>query len=413
MAVGSVDRLEEIPDRLAFLFTYDAADRARAPGGRRGRARAGARDVIAALAEVIDAPLVDRETFRAMANRVKERTGQKGQALFHPIRVALTGEGGGPELDLAVPAIERGAALPAGRTVAPVIELRRPRALGVRSRVSERARITRCSAGAPPHDRLRVQRRPRSASREDACGGCASSARSDKRMADSPGAGGAAARCPSSGWIAACSIARSRGTCIRALWPMSRTRRDYAVADLTARGAGSAPLIVVLDGIEDPHNVGAILRTADAAGVSGIVRQTRHAAALDGVVGKASAGALAARAHRHRRQHRARARGIDGGQRLDRRSRGDASGSSTPTSIGRCRRRSCWGPKDPVCDGWYASAAIGLVRIPMVRHGGEPERVRGGRGRACTRRCASGSEGGVQLKCQCITSLPPHAADPS
>ena len=47
-----------------------------------------------------------------MANRVKERTGQKGKALFHPIRVALTGESGGPELDLAVPAIDRGAELP-------------------------------------------------------------------------------------------------------------------------------------------------------------------------------------------------------------------------------------------------------------------------------------------------------------
>lgn len=53
------------------------------------------------------------------------------------------------------------------------------------------------------------------------------------------------------------------------------------------------PLLVVLDGIEDPHNVGAILRTCDAAGASGVVRQARHSAALDGVVGKASAGALA------------------------------------------------------------------------------------------------------------------------
>jgi len=68
--------------------------------------------------------------------------------------------------------------------------------------------------------------------------------------------------------------------------------REHSIDDLVAPADGPA-LIVVLDGIEDPHNVGAILRTADAAGVSGIVRQTRHAAALDGVVGKASAGALA------------------------------------------------------------------------------------------------------------------------
>ncbi len=50
---------------------------------------------------------------------------------------------------------------------------------------------------------------------------------------------------------------------------------DYDVAGLL-RGARAAPLVVVLDGVEDPHNFGAILRVADAAGVDGVVRQARH-----------------------------------------------------------------------------------------------------------------------------------------
>jgi 23S rRNA (guanosine2251-2'-O)-methyltransferase len=66
---------------------------------------------------------------------------------------------------------------------------------------------------------------------------------------------------------------------------------NWSVPDLV-RGASGPPLIVVLDGIEDPHNVGAILRTADAAGADGVVRQSRHAAPLGGAAGKAAAGAI-------------------------------------------------------------------------------------------------------------------------
>ncbi|MCX6551572.1 MAG: 23S rRNA (guanosine(2251)-2'-O)-methyltransferase RlmB [Acidobacteria bacterium] len=68
--------------------------------------------------------------------------------------------------------------------------------------------------------------------------------------------------------------------------------RDYDVRELVALAEGP-PLLVVLDGIEDPHNLGAILRTVDAAGAHGVVRQTRHAARLDGAAAKASAGAVA------------------------------------------------------------------------------------------------------------------------
>jgi len=69
-------------------------------------------------------------------------------------------------------------------------------------------------------------------------------------------------------------------------------RSIVSVQDLVFGAKGPA-LIVVLDQIEDPHNVGAILRTVDAAGADGVVRQSRHAAPLDGAAGKASAGAVA------------------------------------------------------------------------------------------------------------------------
>lgn len=65
----------------------------------------------------------------------------------------------------------------------------------------------------------------------------------------------------------------------------------YTIDELVAEAEGP-PLIVVLDGVEDPQNVGAILRSVDASGATGVVRQARHAAPLDGATAKASAGAV-------------------------------------------------------------------------------------------------------------------------
>jgi glutamyl-tRNA synthetase/nondiscriminating glutamyl-tRNA synthetase len=124
MAVGSVDRLEEIPDRLHFIFDFDPEAALRREEVAHVLEEPGAREVIRALADAIDGPLLDREAFRAAAARVRERTGQKGRSLFHPIRVALTGTEGGPELDLAVPAIDRGALLPQQAAVIKILRCR-------------------------------------------------------------------------------------------------------------------------------------------------------------------------------------------------------------------------------------------------------------------------------------------------
>lgn len=71
-----------------------------------------------------------------------------------------------------------------------------------------------------------------------------------------------------------------------------RASRVYELDDLV-REATPPALLVVLDGIEDPQNFGAILRTADAAGAHGVIRQTRHSAPLGSAASRASAGAMA------------------------------------------------------------------------------------------------------------------------
>jgi 23S rRNA (guanosine2251-2'-O)-methyltransferase len=63
------------------------------------------------------------------------------------------------------------------------------------------------------------------------------------------------------------------------------------LADVIAAKRADYSLIVVLDGVEDPHNLGAILRTADAAGANGLVIPERRAASVTGTVTKVSAGA--------------------------------------------------------------------------------------------------------------------------
>ena len=60
----------------------------------------------------------------------------------------------------------------------------------------------------------------------------------------------------------------------------------------TAKEKNEDPFVIILDGIEDPHNLGSIIRTAETAGVHGIIIPKRRAASVNSTVNKASAGAV-------------------------------------------------------------------------------------------------------------------------
>jgi 23S rRNA (guanosine2251-2'-O)-methyltransferase len=107
------------------------------------------------------------------------------------------------------------------------------------------------------------------------------------------------------------SSARERGVVVveadrRKLDGMSRTKshqgviavsavREYVEVDdilAAAREKGEAPLIVVCDELSDPHNLGAVIRTAECAGAHGVVIPKRRSAGLTAIVAKTSAGAV-------------------------------------------------------------------------------------------------------------------------
>ena len=107
------------------------------------------------------------------------------------------------------------------------------------------------------------------------------------------------------------STARNKGVVVveadrRKLDGMSRTKshqgvvaiaavREYASVDdilNAARDKGEAPLIVVCDELSDPHNLGAVIRTAEAAGAHGVIIPKRRSAGLTAIVAKTSAGAV-------------------------------------------------------------------------------------------------------------------------
>jgi len=122
MASESGDTVADIPNRLRFLFDFDPEMALDKDDVAAVMSESDAHRVVEALVDALrDITPIDRKAFRRVTERVKVSTGLRARALFHPIRVALTGSTNGPELDLAVPAMERGTHLSAKSGISSIL----------------------------------------------------------------------------------------------------------------------------------------------------------------------------------------------------------------------------------------------------------------------------------------------------
>lgn len=119
---ASIDKLSDLPERLRVIFSFDVPAALARP-----EAAAELREPLAvavahgwAAALTASPRLTSRDAFRALAKEVGSRTGAKGKALFHTIRLVTTGLPDGPELDVLIPALDQAADFTASDGLAPV-----------------------------------------------------------------------------------------------------------------------------------------------------------------------------------------------------------------------------------------------------------------------------------------------------
>jgi glutamyl-tRNA synthetase/nondiscriminating glutamyl-tRNA synthetase len=125
--VHSVNKLDELPERAAAVFHFDPVAANISPENAEVLAAETTKTVLDAFTTklVAEPEPIDAARFKALIKEVQKETGVKGPALFHPIRIMLTGVQSGPEFDKLIPLIEEGANLGQPRLI-----------LGVKQRVA-------------------------------------------------------------------------------------------------------------------------------------------------------------------------------------------------------------------------------------------------------------------------------------
>ena len=113
LLVPSVDHLDQLPMRAAPILGFDPNSARANPENVAILASDSTRTVLGELANRAraHADIISPADFKAWINDIKAATGIKGEALYHPVRIALTGFHSGPEFDKIIPLIEDGASL--------------------------------------------------------------------------------------------------------------------------------------------------------------------------------------------------------------------------------------------------------------------------------------------------------------
>ncbi len=117
--VSAVSKLDELPERAASVLHFDAAAALNAPENAEALRAPTTPKVLDAFTVKIaaEAEPISAERFKALIKEVQKETGVKGPALFHPIRIMLTGVPSGPEFDKLVPLMEEGARIALPRPI--------------------------------------------------------------------------------------------------------------------------------------------------------------------------------------------------------------------------------------------------------------------------------------------------------